>query len=104
MKKAMLSQPMVGKTDEEIAATREKAINVLEEKGFNYILVSRAGRDGQKILHKKEDILNDPEMKNYYALGNYIKAMINSPGGYRKLYKVIKTNSITQNIIFIDFE
>ena len=36
----------------------EKIINVLEEKGFNYVLVSRAGRDGQKILHKKEDILN----------------------------------------------
>lgn len=26
MMKAMLSQPMAGKTDEEIAATREKAI------------------------------------------------------------------------------
>ena len=32
MKKAMLSQPMYGKTDEEIVATREKAIKVLEEK------------------------------------------------------------------------
>ncbi len=30
MKKAMLSQPMAGKTDEEIAETREKAIKVLE--------------------------------------------------------------------------
>ena len=36
----------------------EKIINILEEKGFNYVLVSRAGRDGQKILKKKEDILN----------------------------------------------
>lgn len=33
-KKAMLSQPMAGKTDDEIIATREKAIKVLEEKGF----------------------------------------------------------------------
>ena len=32
MKKAMLSQPMAGKTDEEIVATREKAIKVLKEK------------------------------------------------------------------------
>ena len=32
MKKAMLSQPMDGKTDEEIVVTREKAIKVLEEK------------------------------------------------------------------------
>ena len=30
--KAMLSQPMAGKTDEEIRATREKAIAVLKEK------------------------------------------------------------------------
>lgn len=30
--KAMLSQPMAGKSEEEIKATREKAIAVLEEK------------------------------------------------------------------------
>ena len=34
MMKAMLSQPMNGKSDEEIVATREKAIKVLEEKGY----------------------------------------------------------------------
>lgn len=37
MKKAMLSQPMAGKTDEEITATREKAIKVLEEKGYEVV-------------------------------------------------------------------
>ena len=37
MKKAMLSQPMGGKTDEEIVATREKAIKVLEEKGYEIV-------------------------------------------------------------------
>lgn len=37
MKKAMLSQPMVGKTDEEIIATREKAIKVLESKGYELV-------------------------------------------------------------------
>ena len=37
MKKAMLSQPMGGKTDEEIAATREKAIKVLEEKDYEVV-------------------------------------------------------------------
>ena len=31
MMKAMLSQPMAGKTDEEIKETREKAIKVLKE-------------------------------------------------------------------------
>lgn len=37
MMKAMLSQPMAGKTDEEIVATREKAIKVLEEKGCEVV-------------------------------------------------------------------
>lgn len=32
MMKAMLSQPMAGKTDEEIIETREKAIKVLQKK------------------------------------------------------------------------
>ena len=36
-KKAMLSQPMAGKNDEEINATREKAIKVLEEKGYEIV-------------------------------------------------------------------
>ena len=37
MMKAMLSQPMNGKTEEEIKATREKAIAVLEEKGYEVV-------------------------------------------------------------------
>ena len=37
MKKAMLSQPMAGKTDEEIIATRERAINTLSEKGYEIV-------------------------------------------------------------------
>lgn len=37
MKKAMLSQPMAGKTDEEIIATREKAITALREKGYEIV-------------------------------------------------------------------
>ena len=32
--KAMLSQPMAGKTDEEIIAARERAIKILEERGY----------------------------------------------------------------------
>lgn len=35
--KAMLSQPMAGKTDEEIKTTREKAIKVLKEKGYEIV-------------------------------------------------------------------
>ena len=37
MKKAMLSQPMAGKSDEEIIATREKAIKALEAKGYEIV-------------------------------------------------------------------
>lgn len=37
MKKAMLSQPMAGKSDEEIIATRERAIKALEEKGYKIV-------------------------------------------------------------------
>ena len=37
IKKAMLSQPMAGKTDAEIIATREKAITALEAKGYTVV-------------------------------------------------------------------
>ena len=33
----MLSQPMAGKTDEEIIETRERAIKVLHEKGYEVV-------------------------------------------------------------------
>jgi len=34
MKKAMLSQPMAGKTEEEIISTRDKAIKALDTQGY----------------------------------------------------------------------
>ena len=37
MMKAMLSQPMGGKTDEEIRETRERAIKALEEQGYEVV-------------------------------------------------------------------
>ena len=37
MKKAMLSQPMAGKTDEEIVKVREKAIDELETMGYEIV-------------------------------------------------------------------
>lgn len=37
MKKAMFSQPMNGLTDEEIVATRERAIASLEKKGYEIV-------------------------------------------------------------------
>lgn len=35
--KAMLSQPMAGKSEEEIKTTREKAIEVLKDKGYEVV-------------------------------------------------------------------
>lgn len=35
--KAMLSQPMAGKTDEEIIQTRERAVRILKEKGYEIV-------------------------------------------------------------------
>ena len=37
MKKAMLSQPMAGKTDAEIVETRNRAIEVLEREGYEIV-------------------------------------------------------------------
>ena len=37
MKKAMLSQPMAGKSEEEIIATRDKAIKKKKKKGFEIV-------------------------------------------------------------------
>ena len=37
MKKAMLSQPMAGKTDEEIIVTRDNAIAALAERGYQVV-------------------------------------------------------------------
>lgn len=43
----------------------ENVIRVLEEKGFDYIYVSRAGRDGENILTDKEKILQE---RDYMSL------------------------------------
>lgn len=37
MKRAMLSQPMAGKTDEEIRETRESAISALKSSGYEVV-------------------------------------------------------------------
>lgn len=37
MMKAMLSQPMAGKSEEEIKTTREKAIEVLKDKEYEVV-------------------------------------------------------------------
>lgn len=43
----------------------EEVVNFLEEKGFNYVYVKKAYREGQEILRDKEEIIKN---KEYMAL------------------------------------
>ena len=56
MKKAMLSQPMAGKTEEEIKATRNKAIKKLNELGYE--LVDTLFTDEWVAKEKSNDVVN----------------------------------------------
>ncbi|MNI81698.1 cobalt-precorrin-2 C(20)-methyltransferase [compost metagenome] len=41
---------------------REKEVlDVLEEKGFNYVMVRKAGREGQVVTSSREEILSECE-------------------------------------------
>ena len=59
-KKAMLSQPMAGKSDEEIIATREKAIKVLETRGYNVINTLFTDEWYSDASMKKRGVVNIP--------------------------------------------
>ncbi|URZ01056.1 cobalt-factor II C(20)-methyltransferase [Clostridium felsineum] len=39
----------------------EEILDALEEKGFTYVCVKRAGREGQKITRDREEIINQKE-------------------------------------------
>ena len=39
----------------------EEVVNFLEEKGFDYVCVHKVGREGERILENKEDIINSRE-------------------------------------------
>lgn len=58
--KAMLSQPMKGKTEEEIKATREKAIKVLEAKGYEIVNTLYSDEWKNKVDFKKHGIVQVP--------------------------------------------
>lgn len=68
MIKAMIGQPMVGKTDEEIVAARERAKAKLEEMGFEV---------ADTVFDFTEEQLNALGVKNaaLYYLANSIQAM-----------------------------
>lgn len=58
-------------TDEKFVAVmkvykhEEDVLNVLEEKGFDYVYASRVGREGEKVLTDREEIL---KLRDYMSL------------------------------------
>lgn len=56
----MLSQPMKGKTEEDIKATREKAIKVLEAKGYEIVNTLFSDEWKNKVDFKKYGIVQIP--------------------------------------------
>lgn len=57
---AMLSQPMAGKTDEEIIVTRERAINALRDRGFEVVNTLFTDEWYSKEAMKKRGVVQVP--------------------------------------------
>lgn len=60
MKKAMLSQPMAGKTDHEIIETRERAIKYLEAHGYEVVNTLFTDEWYSKESMKKRGVVQPP--------------------------------------------
>lgn len=58
--KAMLSQPMAGKTQEEIIATRERAITALESRGYEVVNTLLTSEWYSKESMEKRGVVNIP--------------------------------------------
>lgn len=58
--KAMLSQPMAGKTEEEIIATRERAIRELERRGYEVVNTLFTDEWYSAESMKKRGVVNIP--------------------------------------------
>ena len=78
MSRAMLSQPMGGKTDEEIATVRERAISALTERG--YIPVNTLFT-GEWYSEKNLDALGVVQRPLYF-LAKSLEAMANCDAVY----------------------
>lgn len=58
--KAMLSQPMAGKTDQEIIETRERAIAALKEKGYEIVNTLFTDKWYSDAAMKERGVVNIP--------------------------------------------
>lgn len=68
MKMAMISQPMKGKTDEEITETRNRAVETLHNMGFNVVDSYFHGENEPEV---PETVVNKP----LYYLGKSLEKM-----------------------------
>ena len=71
MKKAMISQPMAGKTNDEIVATRERAIATLAENGYEVIDTLFSGEWCSKDVLESRGVVNIP----LYFLAKSLESM-----------------------------
>lgn len=60
MKKAMLSQPMKGLTDEQIVAARDKAVKYLEDKGYEVVNTLFTDEWYNKENMRKREVIHVP--------------------------------------------
>lgn len=58
--KAMLSQPMAGKTKEEIIATRDRAVKTLKEKGYEIVNTLFTDEWYSEESMQKRGVINRP--------------------------------------------
>lgn len=63
MKKAMPSQPMAGKSEQEIAATRERAIHALEARGYEVVNTLFTDERYNKDAMEKRELEDKPKKK-----------------------------------------
>lgn len=76
MMKAMISQPMAGRTDEEIAEAREKAIKFLESQGYEVVNTLFTDEWNSKESIKERGVVNVPLCFLAKALENMSKCDI----------------------------
>ena len=60
MQKAMISQPMAGKTEEEIRETREKAVKMLEQQGYEVVDTFFTDEWASKDNMERNGVVNIP--------------------------------------------
>lgn len=95
MKKVMISQPMAGKTEEEIKTTRDRAIKKLNELGYE--VVNTLFTDEWVAKEKSNDVVNVP----LWFLAKSLQKMSECDAVYFckgwEIHEVVKLNMMLPN-------